>query len=129
MRPLPLPTAARRLRATMLEVWPELSDVKLSHVWTGNTGFSFSQMPNVGGQDGLFHAMAYSGSGTVMAPYLGAKAALMALGADGAETAYRQTPLRRSWMHRFSRPYFLWPADFWYRQWVDRLESRKGYRD
>ncbi len=127
MRDIPLPRAARRLRATMLEVWPQLAGVKLSHVWTGYTGFSFNQMPNVGGQDGLFHAMGFSGSGTVMAPYLGAKAALMALGAKGAETAYSLTTLRRSWMHRFSQPYFLQPADIWYRQWVDRYEAHKRY--
>lgn len=83
-----LATAAARLRRTLCEIWPALAEVRLSHVWTGYTGFSFSFMPAVGGADGLHHAMGFSGSGTVMAPYLGAKAAYQALGDARGETAY-----------------------------------------
>ena len=115
--------AARRQHATMCEVWPALHDVKLTHVWTGNTGFSFSHMPTVGAHDGIHYAMGYSGSGTVMAPYLGAKAACRALGLPEGETAYTRTRLRTRWFHRGGQPHFLRPADLWYRNWVDRRET------
>ena len=120
--------AARRLRATMAEVWPALHDVKLSHVWTGNTGYSFGHMPKVGQQGGIHYAMGFSGSGTVMAPYLGAKAALQALGHPDGETAYTSTSLSTRWYHRGATPHFLKAADFWYRNWVDRRETQAAKR-
>lgn len=126
MRDIDLATAAKRLRATMCEVWPELEDVRLSHVWTGNTGYSFGHMPNVGGRDGVYHAMGFSGSGTVMAPYLGAKAAYQAMGDARGQTAYCDTRLRRHWLHPFEHPHFLKAADLWYRGWVDAKDHWQG---
>ncbi len=126
MRDIPMDRAAERLRRTMCEVWPELGGVGLSHVWTGFTGFSFGHMPNVGEHEGVHHAMGFSGSGTVMAPYLGAKAAWRALGDPRGETAYAETRLRRSWLHPFGQPHFLRAADLWYRFAVDPAETRAG---
>ncbi len=126
MRPVDLHLAARRLHATMCEVWPALAGTRLSHVWSGNTGYSFSHMPQVGEADGLHFAMGFSGSGTVMAPYLGAKAAWRALGDPRGETAYAATTLRTSWLHPTGTPHFLKAADLWYRHWVDRWETRRG---
>jgi len=128
MRPIAPELAAARLRDTMLEVWPELAEARLSHVWSGNTGYSFDHMPNVGSDRGLHWAMGFSGSGTVMAPYLGAKAALGALGDPRGATTYRATRLRRSWLHPTPRPHFLRAADLWYRHAVDIRETRAGRR-
>lgn len=121
--------AAERLHVTMTQIWPELEGVKLSHAWTGNTGYSFSHMPTVGEQDGLHYAMGFSGSGTVMAPYLGAKAALRALRAPGGETAYAHTRFRTRWFHPFGPPHFLKAADLWYRTVVDRRENQEAKTD
>lgn len=126
MRNIPLDRAAARLRETMCGIWPELEEARLSHAWTGNVGFAFNHMPMVGQRDGVHFAMGFSGSGTVMAPYLGAKAALQAMGDERGETAYSQTRLASHWMHPFERPHFLKAADLWYRNWVDRKENRLG---
>jgi len=126
MREIPMKQAAKRLRATMLSVWPELSDAKISHAWWGNTGFSFNHMPHVGEDRGLHYAMGFSGSGTVMAPYLGAKAAYRALGDPRGATAYADTSLRRDVLHPFAKPHFLKAADIWYREVVDRLDNAKA---
>ncbi len=123
MRSIGLETAASRLQDTMSEIWPELRDVKLSHAWYGNTGYSFTHMPHVGEDRGLHYAMGFSGSGTVMAPYLGAKAALRAVGDPQGETAYCETRLKRHLLHPFTKPHFLNAADIWYRQVVDRLDN------
>ncbi len=123
MRDIPLDLAAERLRQTMVEVWPELTEAKLTHAWTGNTGFSFAQIPHVGEQGGVCFAMGYSGSGTVMAPYLGAKAGYMAVGDARAKTAYQHTRFSRNLLHPFEKPHFLKAADVWYRSVVDRWES------
>ncbi|MEM8776367.1 MAG: FAD-binding oxidoreductase [Pseudomonadota bacterium] len=126
MRNLPLDVAAERLRQTMSEIWPSLADANISHAWTGNTGFSFSQMPHVGERDGICYAMGYSGSGTVMAPYLGAKAGYLAVGDPRAKTAYAETHFSRHVLHFMDRPHFLKAADLWYRRWVDRRENRSA---
>lgn len=126
MRELPPAEAARRLHEIMSGVWPELRDVKISHGWWGNTGFSFNHMPHVGEDRGLHYAMGFSGSGTVMAPYLGAKAAFRAMGDARGQTAYADTVLRRDVLHPFAKPHFLKAADLWYRQVVDRLENAQA---
>ena len=126
MKSIDLTIAAKRLHDTMCEVWPDLQNTKVSHVWTGNTGYSFNHMPSVGEQSGIHYAMGYSGSGTVMAPYLGAKAAWRALGDSRGETAYAMAPLKRHWLHPGTTPHFLKAADFWYQNFVDRWETFRG---
>jgi len=126
MRDIPMESAAERLHATMSEIWPQLAGTRLSHVWGGNTGFSFTHTPTVGEHDGLYFAMGYSGSGTVMAPYLGAKVGCQAVGAAGGETAFSNAGLRPSWLHPGIKPHFLKAADLWYRYWVDKRETRNG---
>ena len=115
-----------KISMTMLSVWPELSEARISHAWWGNTGFSFNHMPHVGEDRGLHYAMGFSGSGTVMAPYLGAKAAYRALGDPRGATAYADTVLRRDALHPFTRPHFLKAADIWYREVIDRVENAKA---
>ena len=112
----------------MAEIWPVLTDVRLTHVWKGFTGYSFDHMPQVGEHDGVHFAMGYSGSGTVMAPYLGAKAAWRALGDPRGQTVYARTTLRPRWFHPVGTPHFLKAADAWYRHWVDGSESRAAGR-
>lgn len=123
-----LPRAAARLRETMLGIWPELEDARLSHVWSGNTGYSFAHVPHVGEADGMHYALAFSGSGNVLAPYLGAKAALRALGDPGGETAYARTRLGTRWFYPGGAPWFLVGADLWYRHVVDRRDNRAARR-
>ena len=124
-----LSKAARRLRDTMCEIWPELSDVKLSHVWTGNTGYTFGHMPHVGRRGRIHYAMGYSGGGTVLAPWLGRKAALSALGTPEGETAFAAPKLTSRWYHRGGRPAFLEGANLWYRHVVDRREDIASRRE
>ena len=121
--------AARRLRATMLNVWPELEKVKITHSWRGYTGFTFEQVPHVGLHKGAHFALGYSGSGVALAPYLGMKAAYQALGDVRGETAYsRSTPTTRIF-YQGGYPKFLIPAELWYRQVVDRFEAWQAARD
>ncbi len=126
MRPITAERAAAILKTTMCEVWPELNDVKLSHCWSGNTGYSFTHMPNVGVHNGIHYSMGYSGSGTALAPYLGMKAAYQALGDKRGETAYSQTVFKPQWHYVGGKPYFLSIAELWYNNVVDRIESAKA---
>lgn len=98
--------ATRVMRELMCEIFPQLQSAKISHSWTGHTGFTFSFMPHIGKYDGVWHAMGYSGSGNAMAPYLGHKAALAMQGDPAGKTAFMETELEtRSWYQ--NRPWFL----------------------
>lgn len=121
-----LERAAHRLRQTMGEVWPQLKDVRLSHVWTGNTGYSFGHMPHVGEREGIHYAMGYSGGGTVLAPWLGRKAGLRAIGHPEGASAFEAPKLEGRWFYQGGRPLFLDAANLWYRYWVDGKENRES---
>lgn len=128
MVPIAPEPAARRLHAMMTGIWPELAGVRLTHSWSGFTGYSFAHLPNVGEWQGVHFAAGYSGSGVALAPYLGMKAALRALDDPGGETAYAGTKLGTRPFHVGGAPHFLRAADLWYRLVVDPRQDAAARR-
>lgn len=119
--------AAKRLHQTMCGIWPDMHDIKLTHSWGGNTGYSFTHMPHVGVRDGLHYALGYSGSGVAVAPYLGMKVAHRCLGhEDAGQTAYSATHLTTNPLHWGGKPHFMKLTDWWYRNVVDVREDRSA---
>lgn len=121
--------AAKLLRRSIEEIWPTLKGVRLTHSWTGNTGFSFNHTAHVGQRDGVHFALGYSGSGVALAPYLGMKVAAQALGLPEGETAFSRSKLDTRPFHFGGRPWFLVPGQAWYSQIVDRREAQLAARD
>jgi len=103
---IPFASAQKVLHGLLSDIFPQLKTVKISHCWRGNTGFTFSFLPHLGQQDGVWHAMGFSGSGNGMAPYLGNKAALNMLGVQGRETSFTKTTLETKFWYR-GWPWFL----------------------
>lgn len=106
MSPISQQRATNVLHGLMTEIFPQLKSARISHSWTGQTGFTFSFMPQVGQIDGVWHAMGFCGSGNAMAPYLGHKAALLMIGDRAGETAFTQTTLQKRFWYR-KTPWFL----------------------
>lgn len=79
--------AAPHLRRFMVDVWPELKDVEITHAWGGKLGFTFDKLPHIGEVDGVHYACGYLGSGVAMSGYLGHKMGLRMLGDPAGETA------------------------------------------
>ncbi len=79
--------AAPHLRRFMVKVWPELSDVAISHSWGGKLGFTFDKLPHIGEVDGVHYACGYLGSGVAMSVYLGHKLGQRMLGDPDGATA------------------------------------------
>ena len=121
--------AAKRLRKAMVAIWPQLKNVKITHSWMGNTGFTFEQTPCVGEHNGVYFSFGYSGSGVAMAPYLGMKCAFQALGDPRGETIFSSTKPSTRFYHFFQNPIFLFFAEIWYRQFVDRWEAWQANKD
>ncbi len=121
---IPHEKAKKRLQKTMSEIWPDTMGVGITNMWSGNTGFTFNQLPHVGRVDDIYYAMGFSGSGTVLAPYLGYKVGYQAFGDRRGETAYNFTKLRTNPFHLWSKPHFLKLVDMWYRLYVDNTERQ-----
>jgi glycine/D-amino acid oxidase-like deaminating enzyme len=94
------------LRKMLLEIFPSLEGVEISHCWTGFTGFSFSQLPNLSINKGVYSALGYCGNGVAMAPYLGHMAALKMLNPDHKVTVFESIPLQTK-SYYFGKPWFL----------------------
>lgn len=80
--------AAPYLRKFMVDVWPELEDVRITHAWGGKLGFTFDKLPHIGEFDGVHYACGYLGSGVAMSTYLGHKLGLRMLGHPAGATAF-----------------------------------------
>lgn len=113
---------ARRLRAMMLHVFPQLSAVKISHCWGGFVGFTFDFLPHAGQKDGVDYAMGYCGSGVAMGSWLGHRTALRMLGQ--AEPSAFETPPFRSRPFYTGNPWML-PAIGEYFRLRDRLDHAR----
>ncbi len=59
------------LRRSMIEIFPDLSDVRIDYCWGGMVDMTADRLPRAGEQDGLFYSMGYSGHGTQMSTYMG----------------------------------------------------------
>jgi glycine/D-amino acid oxidase-like deaminating enzyme len=78
---LDLQKSARGLQKRMLEVFPQLEGVTITHSWTGKLGVSFDMLPHLGKVNGVYYAMGYSGHGVPIGSYLGCEVGEMMVGA------------------------------------------------
>jgi glycine/D-amino acid oxidase-like deaminating enzyme len=62
---------ARLLHKALVERFPELAGVKVTHTWQGNVAFTYDALPHAGEIDGLHFVLGCNGSGVSMMPYLG----------------------------------------------------------
>jgi glycine/D-amino acid oxidase-like deaminating enzyme len=68
---LDLIESARMMRQRMVEVFPQLGGVIVTHTWTGKLGVTFDLMPHAGRVEGIHYAYGYAGHGVSVAGYLG----------------------------------------------------------
>ncbi len=71
---------ARFLHRAMCDIYPELKQTKISHVWSGLVAYTFDHAPHIGQMEGMDYAMGYCGSGVTRATYFGQKLAHKMLG-------------------------------------------------
>lgn len=97
----------RLLRAMMREVFPQLSAVKTTHVWSGLVAYTFSHAPHIGKQDGIHYAMGYVGSGVARASYFGQKLGQKILGNEAAgATSFDQLTFKTKPLYN-GNPWFM----------------------
>ena len=55
----------------MLDVYPQLREVRVEYAWGGTLDFAFDTMPHAGRVDGAYYALGYAGHGVALATQLG----------------------------------------------------------
>jgi len=108
------------LRRGMIDVYPQLRDVKVEYVWGGTLDFAFDIMPHAGQLDGMYYAVGYAGHGVAMATYQGQKMADLIAG-DKPDNPFVGIPFPAAPLGLYDGdPWFLPFAGAWYKflDWV-----------
>ena len=96
-----------RLRNGLVEIFPELEKVRLSHSWFGNVAMHRDMLPRIFEKDGVVYATGFCGSGVVWAPWVGTRAAHKLMGHDEqARTAFDFRPPAAIPLYR-GNPWFM----------------------
>ena len=120
LRPdLDLEESAGDLRSRLIDYWPELEDVAITHVWGGKLGIPFDLVPHIGRIDGAWYAMGYAGHGVALSVQLGYELAGMLLGED-PPSVFSQVSHNGRFYYSGRNAWFLTPASLLYRT-LDRL--------
>jgi glycine/D-amino acid oxidase-like deaminating enzyme len=113
--------SAEILRRGMIEVYPQLRDARIEHVWGGTLDFAFDIMPHAGQMnDGMYYAVGYAGHGVAMATFQGQKIAEMMAG-DKPENPFVGIDFPGAPLGLYNgKPWFLPFAGAWYKvlDWV-----------
>jgi glycine/D-amino acid oxidase-like deaminating enzyme len=118
-RPVDLSGKAVALHDKMLTFFPQLADVRFSHIWTGRCAGTFDLYPHVGERDGLFYGLGFCfGSGLPIGTWFGDVIARRILGSKDATTAFDDLAFTTRFFY-WGRPWFM-PLVMRYYRWVDR---------
>jgi glycine/D-amino acid oxidase-like deaminating enzyme len=63
--------SGRILKATMVDVYPELAGTRVDYCWGGLVDMTRDRLPRAGERDGIYYSMGYSGHGTHMSTLMG----------------------------------------------------------
>jgi glycine/D-amino acid oxidase-like deaminating enzyme len=110
---LDLKASAEILQKQMVHAFPQLSDIPITHSWTGKLGITFDLMPHIGRIDGIHYALGYGGHGLHTALYLGKEVAQLIMGKI-ASSPFAEIPHRTYFFYR-NEPWFLPFAVLYYR--------------
>jgi glycine/D-amino acid oxidase-like deaminating enzyme len=114
--------SAEILRREMIQVFPQLRDVKVEYAWGGTLGFTFDLMPHVGEMNGIYFALGYGGHGVAMATYLGKTVADAMMEGTIEEHPFASYPFPGAPLGLYNgTPWFLPFVGLWHR-FLDVIE-------
>lgn len=105
--------SAPKMRQQLIRLFPELSEVRLSHSWMGFVAYTFDELMHVGEEDGLFYSMGYCGSGVGLASYLGMRVGKQVLGQKDGYTPLSEATFSTRPFYS-GTPWFLAPSVLYY---------------
>jgi glycine/D-amino acid oxidase-like deaminating enzyme len=96
-----LKNLAQHLHHDIVDHFPNLRDIKISHAWTGRCAATRDFFPHLGEHDGIHYALGYNFAGITVGPYLGTKIAKKILGSADASTVFDDLTFpSRPWLTR-----------------------------
>jgi glycine/D-amino acid oxidase-like deaminating enzyme len=107
------------LRRRMLDVFPQLGDVRVEYAWSGNVDFTRDRLPHAGLVDAVHYAIGYGGHGIALSTYLGTRVGECLLGRQ-ADTPFHDLRFDPIPLYR-GRPWFLPFAGLYYK-WKDFIQ-------
>jgi len=111
---------ARKLRVSMLDLFPELAGTRITHSWSGLVAYAFDHVPHLGEHDGMWYALGYCGSGVARATFFGTRLGYKMLGdMEAGRSAFDDLPLTTRPLYT-GNPWFMSPIIQWHRM-LDRL--------
>ena len=114
--------SAEILQREMVQVYPQLKDVKVEYVWGGTLDFAFDQMTHVGEEGGVYYSLGYAGHGVAMGTYLGRTVAEAMLKGNIKEHPFAQLKFPGAPLGLYNgRPWFLPFAGAWHKilDWIE----------
>lgn len=101
---------ARRLKEVLVQSFPSLAEVRISHAWEGRVGFTFDRIPHMGRRGNVHHVLGCNGSGIVMSSYLGRRTAELVLSGRSTSLFAQQELPSRPYYN--GMPWFMPPMTF-----------------
>jgi len=111
---VPMEEHARILHQQLVQRFPRLRDIKVTHAWQGNVAFTTDALPHIGEMDGVHYAVGCNGSGVTMMPYLGAFVARKIAGKLNGAAPFETLPMRPFPLYN-GKPWFLPLAESYFR--------------
>jgi glycine/D-amino acid oxidase-like deaminating enzyme len=114
--------SAEILRREMIQVYPQLKNVKVEYVWGGTLDFAFDMMTHVGEMDGIYYSLGYAGHGVAMATHLGKTVAEAMLDGNIREHPFAQFGFPGAPLGLYNGfPWFLPFAGAWHKilDWIE----------
>jgi glycine/D-amino acid oxidase-like deaminating enzyme len=122
----PPEVSAPALYQYMIDRFPQLKGIRITHVWTGNVAFALDYMPHMGSDQGLHYLLGCNGNGVAMMTYLGTQTARKIAGGSNAPINPldgREFPTHP--LYNGDPSWFLPMVGAWYRtrDWIDRKRA------
>ena len=111
----------------MVQRFPQLAGVRVTHNWMGNLAFAFDHLPHMGEIDGIHYAMCCNGSGVAMLGWLGQQSARKMLGGGNQVNAFDGRPFPTKPLYT-GNPWFLPLIGAWYRH-LDKRDRAAAERE
>jgi glycine/D-amino acid oxidase-like deaminating enzyme len=107
----------------MVDRFPQLDGIRITHVWTGNVAFALDYMPHMGQDEGLHYLLGCNGNGVAMMTYLGTQTARKIAGGSNAPVnAFDGREFPEHPLYNGDPSLYLPLIGAWYRtrDWLDR---------
>jgi gamma-glutamylputrescine oxidase len=80
--------ATRLLHTKMVQLWPALRDIRITHAWKGYVAMTGDKLAHIGVQNGIHYALGCNGNGVALMTYLGHRIARGMLGMEATFGAF-----------------------------------------